>query len=86
MAINFSQTFFSTSDLNLATIASLSYPLDRIERLSDRKMAFVFKRDNGLDQLIEAFWQRETRVEPLKFSEQRKMLLARLGNEEGSGF
>jgi hypothetical protein len=78
--------YFSTPDLNLATVVSLSYPLDSIERLSDRKMAFVFRRDEGLDKLVESFWRRETRVEPLQFSEQRKMLLARMGNEEGCGF
>lgn len=78
--------YYSTPDLNLATVVSLSYPLDSIERLSDRKMAFVFKRDEGLDKLVEAFWRRETRVEPLQFSEQRKMLLARMGNEESCGF
>jgi len=85
MAQNFNPSF-STPDLNLATVISLSYPLDCIERLSDRKMAFIFKREDGLDQLIESFWRRETRVEPLQFSEQRKMLLARMGNKEGCGF
>lgn len=78
--------YYSTPDLNLAVMISLSYPLDSIERLSDKKMAFVFKREEGLDQLVETFWRREIRVEPLQFSEQRKMLLARMGNEEGCGF
>lgn len=86
MATDISQDFYSTSDLGLATVISLSYPLDCIERLSDRKMAFVFKREEGLDQLVETFWRREVRVEPLQFLEQRKMLLARMGNEEGCGF
>lgn len=86
MVTDMSQSFFSTSDLGLATIISLSYPLDCIERLSDRKVAFVFKQESGLDQLVESFWQRKTRVEPLQFLDQRKILLARLGNEEGCGF
>lgn len=86
MVTDIQQLLYSTPDLNLATVISLSYPLDSIERLSDRKMAFVFKREEGLDQLIEAFWRRETRVEPNQFSEHRKMLIARMGNEESCGF
>lgn len=83
MEIN--ENFYTTPDLNLATVISLSYPLDCIERLSDRKMAFVFKREEGLDKLIESFWKRELRFEPNQYSEHRKMLIARMGNEEGFG-
>jgi len=83
MEIN--ENFYTTPDLNLATVISLSYPLDSIERLSDRKMAFVFKREEGLDQLIESFWKRGLMVEPNQYSEHRKMLIARMGNEEGFG-
>lgn len=86
MVKNISQSFYSTPDLNLATTISLSYPLDCIEKLSDRKSAFVFKREEGLDQLIESFWRRELRVEPIQLSEQRKILLSRLGNGEECGF
>ena len=75
--------YYSTSDLNLATVISLSYPLNSIERLSDKKVAFVFKQEEGLDQLVEAFWRRETKVEPNQYSEHRKMLIARMGNEGG---
>lgn len=86
MVKNISQSFYSTADLNLATTISLSYPLDCIEKLSDKKSSFVFKREEGLDQLIESFWRRETRVEPNQYSEHRKMLIARMENEEGCGF
>lgn len=78
--------YFSTPDLNLAVVISLSYPLDCIEKLSDRKSVFVFKREEGLDQLIESFWRRELRVEPIQFSEQKKLLLLQVGNREGCDF
>ena len=78
--------YFSTPDLNLASVISLSYPVDSIERFSDRKVAFVFKRDEALDRLIESFWRRDIRVEPIQFAEQRRLLIARMGNEEGNGF
>lgn len=78
--------YYSTSDLNLATVISLSFPLDSIEKLTGNRKAFVFKKEKGMDQLIEAFWRRETKVEPLQFSDHRKMLIARMGNEEGCGF
>jgi len=77
---------YATPDLNLATVISLSYPLDCIEKLSDRKFSFVFKKEEGLDNLIESFWKRELRVEPNQYSEHRKMLIARMGNEEGRDF
>jgi len=77
---------YTTPDLNLATAISLSYPLDCIEKLSDRKFSFVFKKEEGLDNLIESFWKRELRVEPNQYSEHRKMLIARMGNEEGNAF
>lgn len=77
---------YSTPDLNLATTISLSYPLDSIERLSDRKLSFVFKREEGMDQLIESFWRREIKVEPNQYSEHRKVLIARINNKEGCGF
>lgn len=86
MAENVLQQFYSTPDLNLATVISLSYPLDCIEKLSDKKSSFVFKKEDGLDQLVESFWRRELRVEPNQYSEHRKMLIARMGNEEGCGF
>lgn len=77
--------YYSTTDLTLATVISLFYPLDCIERLSDKRKAFIFKRENDFDQIIEAFWKRKMRVEPLNFSEHRKMLLTRMGNEEECG-
>ena len=80
------EEYFSTPDLNLAVVVSLSYPLDCIERLSDKKSSFVFKREEGLDQLIESFWRRELRVEPIQFSEQKKLLLLQVGNREGCDF
>jgi hypothetical protein len=80
------EKYFSTPDLNLAVAVSLSYPLDCIEKLSDKKSVFVFKREEGLDQLMESFWKRELRVEPIQFSEQKKLLLARIGNREGCDF
>lgn len=80
------EKYFSTPDLNLAVVISLSYPLDCIEKLSDKKSVFVFKREEGLDQLMESFWKRELRVEPIQFSEQKKLLLVRIGNKEGCDF
>lgn len=86
MIKDISHSFFSTPDLNLAVVISLSYPLDCIENLSGKRSVFVFKREDGLDQLIESFWRRELRVEPIQFSEQKKLLLLQIGNGEGCGF
>ncbi len=75
--------YFTTPDLALATVISLSYPVDNIETSTGRRVVFVFRRDEGLDQLVEAYWKRETRVEPLQFSEGRKLLISRMENLNG---
>lgn len=77
------QSYFTTPDINLACVISMSYPVDTIERLSGQKASFIFVRDTGLDELVQAFWKRETRVEPIQFAEQKKLLISRIENLNG---
>ncbi len=69
--------FFKTTDLALATVIFLSCPLEAIDR-SGRKAAFIFKRTTELDELIQSYWRRELKVEPIAYFEALRLIKARL--------
>ena len=74
--------FYQTSDLALATAISLWYPIDAIDRTDPRKATFLFKRDEKIDELLEAYWKRELKVEPQTYFNQLKAIKARLYSEK----
>ncbi|MEM4326307.1 MAG: DUF5659 domain-containing protein [Candidatus Pacearchaeota archaeon] len=73
--------YYSTSDLALATVISLWYSLDAIDKQNPRKATFIFKRDEKLDKLLEAYWRRELKIEPQAYFNQLKAIKARLYSE-----
>ena len=73
--------FYSTSDLALSTMLSLYYPIEAIDRSNFNRASFIFKRDDGLDDLIEKFWRKELRIEPQSYFQQLKIIKNRLHNE-----
>lgn len=74
--------YYCTSDLALATAISLWYPIDAIDRQNPHKATFLFMRDEKLDELLEAYWKRELRVEPQTYFNQLKAIKARLYSEK----
>ena len=70
--------YYSTSDLALATAISLYYPLEVVDRSNPYKAQFLFKKDESLDQYIEAYWRGEIKVNPATYFNQLKILKARL--------
>jgi hypothetical protein len=68
---------FSTFDLSLATTISLFFPLEAIERDGTRAR-FLFKREDGLDKIIEAYWRRDLKVEPQSYFQQLRFIKTRL--------
>lgn len=73
--------YYSTSDLALATTLSLFYPVDTIDRQNPHKALFLFKKDSDLDQLVEAYWKGEVKVNPATYFQQLKIIKARLYEE-----
>lgn len=74
--------FYTTSSLSLAATISLRYPIEAIDKTNPNKALFLFKREEGLDDLVESFWRREQRVEPQTYFDQLKNIKTRLyGNE-----
>ena len=75
--------YYSTSDLALATAISLWFPIEAIDKTTDpHKAIFLFKRNENLDRLIEAYWRRELKVEPQAYFNQLKLIKSRLYSEE----
>lgn len=69
---------FSTSDLVLATALSLKFPLETIQKVDQNKFAFIFDNTDILSDFVEKFWKGETKVDPLKFSNNRKIIMSRI--------
>lgn len=73
--------FYKTSDLALATVLSLYYPIEAIDRTNLDRVQFLFKREEGLEEVVEKYWRRELRVEPQAFFNQLRIIKARLYGE-----
>lgn len=70
--------YFTTSDLALTSVISLWYPLDLIDKSNPKKAQFQFKRESGLDELVESYWRGDLRIEPKQFSSQMRIIKSRL--------
>lgn len=74
--------YYSTSDLALASLISLYYPLEAIDKTQNPyKAQFIFKKEEKLNELIELYWKGEIRVEPQTYFNQLKNIKARLYSE-----
>lgn len=75
--------YYSTSDLALATVISLSYPLEVIGKTQNpHKALFVFNRSKNLNELVDKYWKKELLVEPRTYFDQLKALKNRLYSNE----
>ncbi len=70
--------YYSTTDLNLSCVISMYFPLWAIDRKNTSKAEFIFKREEGLDKLVESFWRRQLQVEPIAYFNQLKVIKSRL--------
>jgi len=74
--------YFSTSDLGVATVVSLYFPLHTIDKDNPRHAIFIFKKTPELVGLIEQLWQKKLLIEPLDLLGQLKMVKTRLYQEK----
>lgn len=70
--------YYSTSQMSLACAISLLFPIEAIDRSNPSKVEFLFKREEGLDDVIESFWKREFKVDALGYFNQLKVLKSRI--------
>ncbi|NQV13755.1 MAG: hypothetical protein HQ530_05655 [Parcubacteria group bacterium] len=73
--------FMSHTDLSLcATLCCFGYSVDAVERVSPSKVAFLIKRDEKLDSLVEKYWKHELQVDPALFFSYLKELKSRINS------
>jgi len=70
--------FYKTSDLALAVVISLFYPIEKVDKTDSGKAYFCFKRSEKLEQLIQNYWKQELKIEPQNYFNQLKIVKARL--------
>lgn len=73
--------YYSTSDLALATTISLWFPLEVVDKTNPSRAIFLFKKEVGLGEMVEAFWRKELKIEPQAFFSQLKFIKSRLYGE-----
>lgn len=73
--------YFETHDLALSTVLlSLGFKLEHLDRANPSKVRFCFRRENGLDTIIQNFWSKSLRLEPQELFANLKSLKSRLYN------
>ena len=72
------QEYFSTSDLALASVLSLWFPLEGLDKQNPKRSQFLFCQKKELQDLINSYWRGELKVEPQQFFNQIRVLKARL--------
>lgn len=76
------RVFFYTFDLGLsAALVSTGFTLATIERANLQKSQFVFRRVEGIDETIDAYWADRLEVKARAYFDALKMLKNRLYSE-----
>lgn len=70
--------FYRTPDLALAGALSLWYPIEAVDFGDSTRAQFLFKRDSGLDSLVQEYWRGELRVDPQAYFGQLRVIKTRL--------
>lgn len=78
------QTYWYSYDLGCCTaLLCVGYKLVSLDRTIPRKVQFIIKRDNNLDQIAESYWSNQLQVSAREYFDTLRMLKNRLHSEEG---
>ena len=70
---------FSTFDMGLATtLITLKYELVKLDKTNPKKIRFVFKEEEGIEQRMIEYWKDEISVSALTFFNNLKTLKNRI--------
>ena len=76
-------SYFITSDFPLSSsLIVLGYQLEKTERNNSGRVTFHFKRDERLDQIIQAYWTSKLVLDPKTFYQALKFLKCKIHNHE----
>jgi hypothetical protein len=71
--------YFKTPDLNLcSTLQYLGFRVEVIDRDNPSRVIFYIKRENDLDDVIQAFWAKQLQVEPVAYFDTLKQIKSRI--------
>ncbi len=74
--------FLYSFDLGLAAaLISVGFSLVSLDRQNLRKTQFVFRRGDGIDKVVEAYWADSLKVKARTYFDTLKMLKNRLYSE-----
>lgn len=70
---------FKSSDLSLvATIQLYGIQIQKMDRSNPERIVFVIKESEKLNSLVQDFWSRNLKVEPLSYFESLKVIKSRI--------
>ena len=72
---------FGTSDLPLAAVLSLYFPIESVNRSNPHRIEFEFENNPRLQNILQEYLQSRLRVEPKQYFYQLKTLKARIHGE-----
>ena len=73
------KNYLYCSDIEIAsTLVTKGFTLASINKVSETKATFIFKKERGIDDVIDGFWTNRVEVFPLEFANTRKNLKSRI--------
>lgn len=74
-----SDQYFYSSDFPLCSVLlCCGFTLDSMDRSDKKRTTFIFQKTKELGQAIEAYWDRQLKVEPLALFESQRYLKSRI--------
>lgn len=86
---NNQNNFLKTSEFTLICVLScLNFPIEAFARdpRNPEKVIAIFKRTEKLDKVIQDFWKREIKVEPISFWATAREIKSRIRSESGHDY
>lgn len=73
------KNYYYCSDIEIAsTLVAKGFILASINKISETKATFIFKKDRGIEGIVDGFWTNRIEVYPLEFANTRKNLKSRI--------
>jgi hypothetical protein len=73
------KNFYYCSDIEIAaTLVSKGFQLASINKISETKATFIFRKEANIEAVVDAFWSNKVEVYPLDFANARKNLKSRI--------
>ena len=77
--LNDYQNFYYCTDIEIAaTLVAKGFQLASIDKMSEVKATFIFRKERGIESVVDGFWTNSIEVYPLEFANARKNLKSRI--------